>query len=70
MLLIVDNAPTHPTEELLERGNCHQWKSHEMKCHYRRQFLRELLVEGKDKGVLANKKEINLKDGAHMVAEA
>lgn len=89
VLLIVDNAPTHPTEKLLERGNSQfitiflppnvtsllqpmdQSVIETMKCHYRRQLLRKLVVEGEDEeGVLANHKKIDLKDYVYMVAEA
>lgn len=89
VLLIVDNAPTHPTAELMERENgqfttiflppnvtsllqpMDQSVIETMKRHYRRQLLRKLLVEGEDEEcVLSNRKKINLKDCAYMVAEA
>uniref|UniRef100_A0A1B6KPH3 DDE-1 domain-containing protein n=1 Tax=Graphocephala atropunctata TaxID=36148 RepID=A0A1B6KPH3_9HEMI len=50
---------------------CNQWTVIEIiNRHYRKQFLRKLLVEGKEKGVLANHKKLNLKDCPYMVAEA
>jgi len=89
VLLVVDNAPSHPTEELLEREDgqfrtifslpnvtsllqpMDQSVIETMKCYYRRQLLRKLLIEGEDEeGVLTSHKKLNLKDCAYMVVES
>lgn len=57
LVLIVGNAPTYRTEELLVRKNGHFTTNNisislsvieTMRRHYRRQVLRKLLAEGED----------------------
>ncbi|KRZ52268.1 Jerky -like protein-like [Trichinella nativa] len=64
VLLIIDNAPCHPSSEWLDRENG-------LFKRYRKQLLRKIVLSEADGGDLVSQlKSISLKDCCYMIAQA